>query len=292
MSVSTWFSTFCSNIAVYNANSISYRYKRITRRLNTDFWDTTSESAHSIYVGSYGRDTAIGSTSDFDMAFWLPYSVYQQYNKHQGNGQSALLQAVRSSIQETYSTTDLGADGQVLVVNFDDGMTFEILPCFENNDNSFTHPDSNNGGSWKTTHPRAEISAISIRNSVTANYNLKPLCQMMRAWKREWDVPIPGILIDTLTYQFIADWKYRDKSYTYYDWMSRDFFEYMADQDRTQTFWRAPGSGRYVYRDGNFEYKATRCRNIALEAIKYESDGHHISAKAKWREIFGASFPK
>ena len=41
MGLANWFSTFCSNIQVQNSGIISTRYKNITRRLNTDFWDTT-----------------------------------------------------------------------------------------------------------------------------------------------------------------------------------------------------------------------------------------------------------
>lgn len=33
----------------------SLRYKRITKAINTEFWDSTSETDHSFYVGSYGR---------------------------------------------------------------------------------------------------------------------------------------------------------------------------------------------------------------------------------------------
>jgi hypothetical protein len=263
----------------------------LTGRLNKDFWDTESDTAHSIYVGSYGRDTAIDGTSDFDMACWLPWVVYTKYDNYQSGGQSALLQAVRDSIEKTYRYTSLGADGQVIVLNFDDGMQFEVLPCFEHSDGSFTHADTNGGGSWKTCNPRAEIAAMNYRNAYEANANLRRLCRMMRAWKREWTVPIPGILIDTLAYQFIETYQYRDKSYLYYDWMSRDFFAYMAEQDKTQAYWRAPGSARYVYRDGNFEYKSTRCRNIALEAIEAEGKGYHYTAKSKWREVFGNAFP-
>ena len=98
MGLADWFSTFCSNIQVHDGGTISSRYKTITRRLNTDFWNKSSETSHSLYVGSYGRNTAIQGFSDLDMIFELPYAVYQQYNSHSGNGQSALLQAVRQSI--------------------------------------------------------------------------------------------------------------------------------------------------------------------------------------------------
>jgi tRNA nucleotidyltransferase (CCA-adding enzyme) len=70
-------------------DSISYRYKRITRQLNTDFWETQSDTAHSLYIGSYGRDTAARGVSDVDIWFTLPNRVYHQYNNYNGNGQSA-----------------------------------------------------------------------------------------------------------------------------------------------------------------------------------------------------------
>ncbi len=293
MGLAEWFRGFCYNIQVQNGDSISRRAKVITRRLNTDFWNTTSETSYSFYAGSYGRNTAIHGTSDVDMIFRLPYAVYKQYNRHSGNGQSALLQAVRNSVMTTYSGTKIGADGQVISIPFNDGITFELVPAFLNNDNSYTYPDSNCGGSWKTTNPKPEIEAIRVRNNA-CNGNLIPLCRMMRAWKSKWGVPIGGLLIDTLAFQFIGNWKYRDKSYYYHDYMCRDFFEYMVGQDVSQEYWIAPGSGQRVYGGkGQFQYKAKRCYNIAFEAIVHETADpkQEWSAKQKWREIFGTSFP-
>jgi Second Messenger Oligonucleotide or Dinucleotide Synthetase domain len=291
MSVADWFLTFHSNLAITNGDDISYRYKRITGRLNTDFRDTTNDTANSIYVGSYGRDTGVGKVSDLDMAYQLPVALYQQYSDHAGNGQSALLQAVRNSIQKTYDKTSIAADGQVLVINFTDNVKFEILPCFPHSDgSSFIYPDSNAGGSWKVSNPRAEIAAIKTRNDAT-NSNLKRLCRMMRMWKDRCDVPMGGLLIDTLAYSFILNWEHKDKSFLYYDWMCRDFFKFMADGDRSINSWPAPGSRRAVTRSGLFEYKARMAENIAKEAIVYDSKQQHPSAKAKWREIFGPSFP-
>ena len=292
MALAEWFKSFCSNIQINNGGTISTRYKTITRRLNTDFWNTTSERAHSLYVGSFGRNTAIQGFSDLDMTFELPSQLYFQYDKHIGNGQSALLQAVRISMQKTYSSSRIGGDGQVIVVRFNDGITFEIVPVFINKSSSYTYPDSNDGGSWRITNPRPEIEAIRIRNT-TCNGNLIALCRMMRAWKRQWNVPIGGLLIDTLAYQFIAQWEYKKRSYTFYDWMCRDFFRFMKDQDRTQLYWKAPGSSQYVWSKGLFQWKATRCYNLSLEAIGHESANpkRQWTAKQKWREIFGNSFP-
>ncbi|MCV4600250.1 nucleotidyltransferase, partial [Escherichia coli] len=70
--------------------------------------------------------------SDLDMIFQLPYSEYQKYNSYLGNGQSALLQAVKRSIEKTYATTSIRGDGQVILVPFNDGITFEVVPAFLN----------------------------------------------------------------------------------------------------------------------------------------------------------------
>lgn len=292
MGLAEWFNVFCSNLIVQNTSTISLRYKNITKRLNTDYWSTDSDTSHSLYVGSYGRDTAIKGFSDLDMIFRLPYEVYKQYDNYTGNGQSALLQAVKKSIEKTYSTTSIRGDGQVIVVPFTDGISFEVVPAFKNNDDSFTYPDANNGGRWRTTNPKPEIAAIKDRNKA-CNGNLIRLCRMARAWKRKWEVPIGGLLIDALAYQFIGTWGYKDKSYLYYDFMCRDFFKWMSDQSSEQEYWRAPGSGQYVYGKGLFQYKAKRCYNISLEAIEHESANpkREWSAKQKWREIFGTAFP-
>jgi hypothetical protein len=221
-----------------------------------------------------------------------PPTCYTKYDQYLGNGQSALLQAVRASMRKTYSTSDVGVDGQVVVVSFQDGITFEVLPAFVNTSNTYTFPNANIGGSWKTTNPRAEIEAIRTRNNA-CNGNLIPLCRMMRAWKYRWDVPIGGLLVDTLAYQFIENYEHRDKSYLYYDFMCRDSFKWMSEQSAEQEYWKAPGSGQYVWGKGLFQYKAKRCYNISVEAIAHETatPKQEWSAKQKWRDIFGTAFP-
>lgn len=293
MSVSDNFRAFRANYLIPTAtvSSISSRYKRLTKQLNKDFWNTESETAHSLYVGSYGRDTAANGVSDLDVAFTLPYSVYEKYNAYQSNGQSALLQAVRTSIERTYANSYVGGDGQVVALNFTDGIRFEILPVFLNKDGkSFTFADSNGGGSWRTCNPRAEMEFFATRDTF-ANGNLKAISRMARIWRDYHEVPLSGMLIDTLAYQFIANWPYRDKSYLFHDWLVRDFLLYLSQIDSGQLYWRAPGSESYVWKKGNFQGKAAALHAVAESAIEHESKGRPATARNKWREIFGPTYP-
>jgi len=290
MSTSDKFREFCSNIVISqkSVDNIACRYKRITRQLNKDFWGKDSETQHSLYVGSYGRDTDI-HISDIDMLFQLPSEIYTQYNSYQWNGQSALLQSIKNSIEKTYISSMKG-DGQVVKIDFTDGICFELVPCFLNLNGSFKYPDSNNGGTWKDTNPKPEMEAIRIANQ-QYNFNLKRLCRMARSWKDKWDVPIGGLLIDTLAYNFLKGWKHKDKSFNYYHWMTRDFLYYLKEQNKEQRYWYSVGSNQLVMRKGIFENKALRCYNITLEAVRFESSNFHWSANKKWREIYGNSFP-
>lgn len=138
---------------------------------------------HSIYVGSYGRGTAI-NTSDLDVLIQLPDSEFNRFSSMYGNGQSRLLQAVKNAILDTYPNTDIKGDGQVVVVSFTDGMRFEILPAFKvqnywGYDETYRYPDTHMGGNWMTTNPKAEQNAMKQKNSST-NGLLYETCKHIR----------------------------------------------------------------------------------------------------------------
>lgn len=289
MGVSTWFQSFCSNIKFDNTDleNLRYRYKQITKRINKDYWGRESEVLHSLYVGSYGRETAI-HLSDIDMLAVLPYEKYQQYQKYSVNGQSALIQDVKISLQKTYSTSHIRGDGQVVKIDFSDGINFEILPAFINTNESYTYPDTTSGGSWKVTDPKAEISQINICNK-NANGNLKRLCKMIREWKDNRNVDINGYTIDTFVYNFIKGWENKDKGYVYYDWMTRDFLKYLSEQKESGYLY-APGSNRMFYYSATFKAKAQKAYEKAKEAIADE-EKYPSCAKSEWREIYGDKFP-
>ncbi len=291
MSISEKFSIFCKNLRMSDVvlRNVRARTKNITRRINSDIRCLNSDTRYSMFVGSYGRGTAI-HTSDIDLVIELPYLLYTKYNSYSGNGQSALLQEVRNTIHKTYSTTHISGDGQVVKLNFTDGVCFEIVPVFINKDaSSFTYPDTNNGGSWKITKPREEIAEINKKNN-EFNSNLKHLSRMARAWKEKWNVPINGLLIDTLAYNFLLTWEYSDNGFIFYDWMTRDFFAFLQKQNSNQSYWLAPGSNQKVFRKGVFENKASRCFELSKQAIECEESNMPYSANQKWKEIYGTRF--
>ena len=150
-------------------DTITLRYKRITKAINSEFWGSDSDTAHSRYVGSYGRGTAI-DTSDIDILVELPRYEYERFDAHKGNGQSRLLQVVKAAIQTTYPRSNIRADGQVIVVDFSDGIKFEVLPAFKQIDwlgywnGKYDYPDTNMGGNWRSTNPKAEQDAMRERN--------------------------------------------------------------------------------------------------------------------------------
>lgn len=291
ISVSNDFQQFCKNLRMSDSvvSNIQSRYRAITKRINQDFWGSDSEIQHSFYVGSYGRGTAI-YTSDIDIVVELPWTEYTKYNNYSGNGQSALLQAVKNSLKKTYNNSCVSADGQVVDIVFSDGVKFEIVPAFKwSVSTGYCYPDTNAGGSWKGMYPKDEIKAFNELNSTT-NGNLKRLCRMMRAWNANNSVLMPGILIDTLAYRFMSNYEYADKSYSYYDWMSRDFFQYLMDV-ADQDYWLKPGSNQRVYDKYGFRTEAEDSHAKCLVALaRYDKDYYYLWHD-DWRIIYGSKFP-
>ena len=184
---------------------ISKRYKTITKAVNQEFWNSDSETAHSRYVGSYGRGTAI-DTSDLDVLIELPLSEYSHFSSLHGTGPSVLLQAVKNAIVATYPNTNVRADGQVVVVTFYNEMKFEILPAFLFGNGSFLYPDSHMGGNWLSTNPLAEQEAMKQKNE-TSKGLLFDTCKHIRYIRDNFfhSYHLSGILIDSFVFTAIGD---------------------------------------------------------------------------------------
>jgi hypothetical protein len=277
------FKDFLGNIAVDNATQISLRYEEITASLNIKLRNTESKKANSLQVGSYGRWTAIKGVSDLDMLYIMPSSKWPEYK----NGkQSKLLTDTKDAIKERYPRTEVFVDRLVVRVLYKN-FHIEVQPVFELEDQSFYYPDTYNGGKWKITKPREEISALYDANK-KKNRNLRRLCKMARAWKNKHGVGMGGLLIDTLAYNFLnSTTTYDDKSFSSYDLMSRDFFEYLSGLP-DQEYFAAVGSGQRVNVKKKFQKKAKKAHELCVGAIEAEGTN---GVNDKWKKIYGRPFP-
>lgn len=281
------FPKFLDNLVLKKEEEMLTTFKGVVKKLNQIYWESDSEKDHAHQVGSYGRSTTIDGSSDLDMLFVLPDDLFKQYDEHEGNGQSALLQDVRQALLEKYPDSDIKADGQVVVFNHSN-YVIEIVPCFLLADGTYKHADTNDGGSWEIADPNSEMCAIDSLDKKSSSI-LRNLCKMVRAWKNKNGVPIGGFLIDTLVFDFITEkTEFHKIGYEKYSVLCRDFFDFLATQKNDQNYWLAPGSNKRVYKKGNFTAKAKKAKNRCDDAIN--KDGQE-SVRLLWKRIFGRQFP-
>lgn len=284
------FKRFCDEISVSSGQiqHVRERFDRMLTRLKKDF-STEDFEVKGDFVGSYGRNTAI-ELSDVDVIVVLPYEVYAQYNAHVNNGQSKLLQSVRSSLQTTLFRSYIHADGQVVQINFSDGIRFEVVPAFAQRDGSFKTVDTHFGGSWKSTNPRAEQEAIYAMDRAH-NYKCRRLARMIRVWRDAHHIPMSGWEIDTLVHRFWSRYEGENLSYECYGRMVCAFFDFLKDVNDRQSYYIAPGSGQHVPIKGHFRRQANCAYVCAEKAYNYEERGWTHLADDEWRNIFGNRFP-
>ena len=220
----------------------------------------------------------------------MPWAVKTRFDGRHGNIQSQLLSEVKDKLKKTYSTSKISSDGQVIVIDFSDGIKFEIVPAFKFDDNSYYYPDTNDGGSWKTMNPRLELESFNARNK-THNLTMKKLCMMLRCWKETHNMDIPGELLDSIVYNFYLDANYIDKNpFLYFDFITRDFFKYLYE--KAHGIWLTPGT----YRVLNLKYpyltqnKALEMYNKSIKAIQLYNNEYKYLAKSEWKEIYGGKF--
>lgn len=284
MSISEMFSQFVDNLAVSNAETISARYGELTSALNKQFRETDSKTANTLQVGSFGRNTGINGISDLDMLYIMPKTKWDTYNKV--GGQLKLLQDTKEAILKRYPTTKVRVDRLVVTVTYTN-FHVEVQPVFEQDDKSYKYPDTKNGGTWKFTKPKEEMTAIADLDALK-NSNLRRLCKMARAWKNKHGVGMGGLLIDTLAYNFLSSTSdYDSRSYSFYDWLNRDFFKYLSELPE-QTEYAAPGSRQRVRVKRKFQRRAKKAYELCLKAIEAEGKDN---INEKWKAVYGRPFP-
>jgi hypothetical protein len=255
--------------------------------LNRHYWGYASETANSMLIGSWGKDTRNRPPRDIDVLFLLPGEVYWRFNKRSGNRQSQLLQEIRAVLTVTYPQTRMRGDGQVVVVPFNT-IPIEISPGFRCTDGSIIICDTNNEGRYKTSTAEAEALDLAI-SDMAANGNTRALVRMMKQWLRVRNVPLKPFQLERLAVEFMAVWPYRLEDAFWYDWMVRDFLAYLLRRANGYLF--MPGTSEQVMLGADWFSRAETAYHHAVSASKNEYDNYQALAGKDWQEIFGSAAP-
>lgn len=271
-----------NNLEIDNADIIRQRRDEITKALNKEFAGSESDSANRLMVGSWGRHTAIRGISDLDMLYRLPAILRDEFVSD-GGAYKALSQ-VRIALKHRYPKTAIDVDRLVVKVQFGD-FKFEVQPVFDTVDGHFEYPDTYKD-CWKLTKPRDEIEVIRELDGTTGG-KARKLCKLTRAWKKKHDVPINGLLIDTLVHRYLTAQLADDVTLPRLPILINDFFNYLSELPKQDT-WYALGSGQKITNERHFQNKAKKAFSLCQDAI---AANRKSAMNRKWRSIFGKCVP-
>jgi hypothetical protein len=290
VSVSARFSQFLDNIRLSDTQisaGVSCR-ESVVRCLNSAYYATSSVSANSLGVGSWGKFTRIRPPRDVDVLFRLPDETYHRFQQRTGNRQSQLLQEVAGHLRRTYPSTDVRGDGPIVFVPFS-AFNVEVIPAFRLTNGQYYICMTGNGGRYKTADYDAEIKHIADSDTATKK-NTRALIRMIKCWQGYCSVEIKSFWIELTAVTFLGQWQYADKSTIYYDWMVRDYLNYLVNQKNSYVL--APGTSEVMFLGERWESKASSALFRAKKACEYEGDAQPYNAGDEWQKIFGPDMPR
>lgn len=288
MTTETRFKKLLENLTLTDAQKADgeTKHRGVRKCLNTHYYNSSSETANSMLVGSWGKATRIRPPRDIDVLFQLPYSVYQRFEQRPGNKQSQLLQEVKGVLEKTYPNTNMRGDGQVVVVQFG-SYAVEVVPAFALDGGGYWICDTNGGGKYKKTDPDAEMAAVKQSNDASKN-NTRDLIRMMKCWQAYCNVPLKSFQIELLVIEFLPSWQHSGRSAVYYDWMTRDFLKFLLSKANGMVF--VPGTWEIVWLGDAWKSRAESAVGRAEKACADESS-YPCLAGGEWQRIYGTDIP-
>jgi hypothetical protein len=254
--------------------------------LNRHYHDVVSQTLNSRLIGSWGKGLQVRPPRDIDVLFCLPWAVHQRFEARAGNRQSQLLQEVKTVLTWTYPRTEMGGDGQVVVVSFET-MPVEVVPAFDLYNGQFLICDTNGGGTYRLSDPAAELAALDVSDATNGGA-ARNLIRILKQWQRHTTAPLKSFLIERLAIEFLETWSH-SRDLFWYDWMIRDALGHIAR--RAGGFVSMPGTGATIALGDGWAAAAADAYAAALRACNYEHQNENLLAGLAWQEIFGAEVP-
>lgn len=288
--IATLFLNFCDCLQINKKRQKQIFQGKIIlgRILNSAFYNSNNYNKIHL-VGSYRRGTANRYSSDIDAYYILPNALKNNYSVSQFNGPRELIQRVLSAINASQkSGYHVKVDGQTIMIHFDEGFVFELLPVFKKSaSNEYWMPDLHHNGRWITVNTTDEERAF---NEASRSFGLpfRHLCQMVREWRSFFDLSLKSILLDSLAVSFFEEHpKYAQVDYEFYLNMCRDFFRYLSAQ--------SPGKAKVIAAKYPVDLKEEVVRQAArtadiLEGLCQGGGSATLAYKQVLKKIFGRNF--
>lgn len=256
------------------------KYEGVINCLSKHFFDRDYNSNDLFLFGSYKTKTHIRpltENSDVDVLFKINQEIYDKYK----DNPSDLLQEIRTALKETYTTTDkISAWGKVVLVKFADGHhNVEVLPALEDENGTFSIPNTCDGGYWEAGFaPRKQVDEFLESNKAT-NETTRNLVKMIKRWVCYTStLEYKSYLIVEDVIEFLTSCYPIGKSgKEEWDELLLDFFTYIKNHKK----------GHHKAISSHIDTAQTR----AIKALEYRKEGKFIEASEEWRKVFGTEFP-
>jgi hypothetical protein len=284
------------DLRVQLANNASYldRYRdlaaSIIQPLDNHYWQNEQDLSRVVLLGSWTRGTAVAGISDYNIAYELPNRFMpDRTDGIPGHGNSN-LQSFYNRLITLFPNAKYREYSHSVGIPLDKGIVIDVMPYFRMKSGEMGYPDETFAGSLRRIDPIVACDAIYRLDSIERE-NFLLVCRIARIWRKVHSVPISGLLIDVLALEFISRAVHRLKPPKYQDCLLRDFFSFMAEQEKSRKIWTIAGSDQPIRRTGAFEESAGLAHSIVQYAIEQAANGQEKSACAIWRYLLGEYYP-
>jgi len=275
------FTKFADNIRLTEnqQQDAKTKYEGVCEKLHSSYYETEYDGSTKFLFGSYKTKTNIRpftSDQDVDVIFKIPEETFERFKDYKGNGPSALLQEIREYLKEKYTTTEkIKAWGKVVLVQFAENThNVEVLPAYEESDNSFTIPNSSDGGSWEKFDPRKEIDSFQDSNTKT-NGLTADLVRMLKSWVHNTtSLDYKSYQLQNDVIEFLSSNYKNGVEYSEYSNLMKDLFQHLKQNC-----------------DESIQSHVKTALDRAEKANSLEEERKFKGASEEWRKIFGTQFP-
>ena len=275
MDIEKQFEKFYENIKLTPAQKedAKTKYNGICSKLHDYYYpNTTYSGSTKLLIGSYGKHTSIRPARDIDVIFIMPPEKFAQYDDNTSNKQSQLLQDVKKILGDRYPNTPISAFGKIVKLEFADTKhDVELVPGWENEDGTFTIPDSENGGKWHRQDYRSEISSIADSDAATGK--TKFLIRSIKKWSDNCTARIRTFEIEQVVLPFFSSNGMKNISTAQ---LFVNFFQFFLNSTSDQ------GLRSHI----------NTAIGRAQKALDFEINSKFEEAADEWKKVFGDDFPK